>query len=47
LEQASSNIKAEHFARIKQAYGVDVSNIEHGNLAKIFDQTSKHKQKAN
>jgi len=37
--------KAEQFARIKQVYGVDVSDIEDGNLAKIFARISKHQQK--
>ena len=34
--------KAEQIARIKEIYGVDVSDIEDGNLAKIFDRIRQH-----
>lgn len=34
--------KAKQIARIKEIYGVDVSDIQDGNLAKIFDRIRKH-----
>lgn len=33
---------AEQFDKIKQVYGVDVSDITDGNLAKIFDRIRQH-----